>query len=194
MTAGEHWHGVVAAWQRLTWPGRAGGLALLAGLAWTLWLLPSREAALERLREQGASQRAAVLRAAGTTGARARVQVPPDEAFLAGFPPLGEREARVMSLWQHAREHGVEPLRSEFRLSEEAGLGLMRYRIAWPVTGTYVQLRGLIDAALAADPALSLDAVELTRVDEQPGLLKAQIAWSLWMRGPTAGRAMGVVR
>lgn len=178
-------------WAALGWPGALGLACLLAALCWAVGWAPQREAALQALLAQAQAERAAALQRAATAQQHddAAPVLPPDQAFLVAFPPLVEREARVLGLWQQAREHGIEPLRSEFRMSEEPGLGLVRYRIVWPVSGSYAQLRGLVDAALAADPALSLDALELARNDEQPGQLKAQVVWSLWMRGAAASNA-----
>lgn len=181
------WTVRLAGLQRLSWPGRCGLLALAAGLCWAVFGAAQRETALAELQSQVAAQRSAALKAGRTGDAPATPTLTPDAAFLVAFPPLSEREARVMSLWQHAREHGIEPLRSEFRLSDEPALGLVRYRIVWPVSGAYAQLRGMIDAALAADRALSLDTLEFTRSESQPGVLKAQLVWSLWMRGPVGG-------
>lgn len=175
-------------WQQLGWPGRGGAAALLAGLVWVLLLAPARQAALDDLQVRVEAARTEVQRL--QRGARSHgaavAAAPTAQAFEAAFPAAAEREARIAALWQQAQQHGLVPARSEFRLADEPGLGLLRYRIVWPVTAAYASLRAGIAAALANDPALALDTLELTRSDERPGLLTAQLTWSMWMRDTAA--------
>ncbi|MBB2488135.1 hypothetical protein H5407_23150 [Mitsuaria sp. WAJ17] len=103
-------------------------------------------------------------------------------AFLAALPSSAERQRRLADLLEIGLRLGLEPQRSEQRLSADADTGLERLRISMPVQGSYAQLRHYLGAALAHDPALSLDRLHLRRQQRESQALQAELVWTLYSR------------
>ena len=113
--------------------------------------------------------------------------------FLAAFPAMGQRQARVAAVLAMAGHHGLDIRRSEFQLGRDKTSGLVRYTMAMPLEGSYAQLRGFLEEALGADTALSLDRLRLRRASATATLVEADLAWSFYMR-PIGAAASGVSR
>ena len=90
-------------------------------------------------------------------------------------------------LTQFARAY-LQQQRSEQRLSVDAQTGLERLRISMPVQGSYAQIRQYLGAALAHDPALSLDVLRLRRPQRETQILQADLVWTLHGRREAGGR------
>lgn len=179
------WREQARAWG---WPGLLGALCLLGAAALAFGWTP-------RLRQQTAVFSDAALvadsRAARLSETRrsSASQLPPSERFLAGFGPLATRQDRVGALLALAANHHLEPQQTEFQQSREGPPGLVRLRIAMPLSGPYAQLRGFIDEAQERDPSLSLDGLRLRRSSPQSANVAADVRWSLYLRDDPA-RAM----
>lgn len=161
-------------------PGTCGVVALLLAAVLALvvtphWLQQAQQAADAARRE----------RIAAADALRARVTVAPPRLAAMAWPEAAERDARVARLLALAREQGVV-LRS---LSQTPAAAAERGAVAaggpdWqtlvlPVRATYAALRGFVSAALAADPALALDAVQWRREGSERGELEAELTWAL---------------
>lgn len=155
----------------LGWPGLAG-LAALA-LAVVAVLLGQRwDAQAAALQAEARVLRTKARPAAAATAAPVSVQ-----QWQAGLPPSSDRQQRLADLLELAIRLGLSGARTEHRLS--ASEGLERLRVTMPVTGSYAQVRRFIGAALAHDPALSLDAIKLRRVSPMSADVDAELQWSL---------------
>jgi hypothetical protein len=155
---------------KLGWPGLAGVLALLlaavAGVAAQRW-----DARAEALQAEIRQLRARPVLAA-TAAAPISVQ-----QWQAGLPPAAQRQQRLADLLELALRLDLVSTRTEHRLSQADGLE--RLRVSMPLSGSYAQLRRFIAAALAHDPALSLDAVKLRRTSPLTADVDAELQWSL---------------
>ena len=60
--------------------------------------------------------------------------------------------------------------------------GVVRYQIAFPVTGPYPQIRAFIDATLASMPAVALSDLVLERSSIARGNVEAQIRMTVYTR------------
>lgn len=163
------------------WPGLLGGVtvcaALLGGAVW----LP----ALERESESIAAEaEAAELRAVRQNTRRdLQAQSPPSsQRFRDAFPAARDRQERLAALIALAAEHGMEPKRTELRLSRDPELDLLRYSIAMPLVGRYAQLRAFIEAAQARDPALGLDRLRLRRASAKDTVVESELGWTFYMQ------------
>ncbi|MBL8278943.1 MAG: hypothetical protein JNL93_19775 [Pelomonas sp.] len=150
-------------------PGLAGVAALL--LAAGALLLGQRwDAQATRLQAEARELRAKARPAA----AAAPVSV---QQWQAALPPASQRQQRLADLLELAIRLDLNAARTEHRLASTEGLE--RLRVTMPVTGPYAQVRRYIAAALAHDPALSLDAVKLRRVSPMATEVEAELQWSL---------------
>lgn len=173
-------------WQALGWPGLLGLLLLLAAAALALGLTPrwqaqasQVEAEAGRLQRQLRAQRIAAATAA-TPGAQAATLTPAQ--WQLGLPSGELRQQRLADLLELGLRQGLVSVRTEHRLTVDAGAGLERLRITMPVQGGYAQLRGYIDAALLQDAGLSLDSLKLRRAHPQTAEVDAELIWSLHAR------------
>lgn len=155
----------------LGWPGLAGLVALL--LAAAALLLGQRWDAQAAALQAEARQ----LRARTAPVAATAVQPVSLQQWQATLPPPGQRQQRLADLLELAIRLDLSGARTEHRLSSAEGLE--RLRVSMPVTGSYAQLRRFIGAALAHDPALSLDAIKLRRVSPLSADVDAELQWSL---------------
>lgn len=154
----------------LGWPGLAGLAALL--LAVVAALLGQRwDAQAAQLQAEARTLRTHA-RPAAAVAAPVSVQ-----QWQAALPASSERQQRLADLLELSIRIGLAGARTEHRLSSSEGLE--RLRVTMPVTGSYAQVRALISAALAHDPALSLDAVKIRRVSPLTADVDAELQWSL---------------
>jgi len=160
----------------LGWPGVAGLAALLvaavlavAGQRWD-----ARAAALQA---EAHALRARARPAASLSAVPVSVQ-----QWQATLPAASQRQQRLADLLELSLRLDLRGARTEHRLSTTEGLE--RLRVTMPVTGSYAQVRQLIAAALAHDPALSLDAVKLRRASPMSAEVDAELQWSLHGRAP----------
>jgi len=167
--------------RRWGWPGFVGLACISASLAMALWWLPAQQREADSLRQAAdLAQRRAIQRSAPQRAGVMQRSGP--ESFRDEFPAAAQRQQRVAALLSAATEHGLETRRVEFRLSHERALALARYSVATPVAGSYAALRAFIEDALARDPALSLDRLQLRRASAAAASVEADLSWSLYMR------------
>jgi hypothetical protein len=169
-------------WQRWGWPGQTGcALLLLSGLGWGLglpWLQAQVDGGAKAL---DSARRAALF--ASRAAAPDTLQSGPAQ-FLAELPAAKARPGRIADLLNLAAQHGLALQRSEFQLSAEPGVGFDQYSVTLPATAAYPNLHAFIAAALAADDALSLDALRLSRETPNSALVQAELHFTLFGRLP----------
>jgi len=165
----------------------AAALVAIGVLAWTLalalWLfwLPGEQRQLAALQDANAASRAAVVRRSADLAARPP-KASPGERFVGAFPAIDSRPQRVESLLAAATSRKLAWLRMDLRVGRDTLPGLVRYQVTLPLAGDYSALRGLVDAALQADPALVLDRLQLRRSTATATLVEAASTWSLYTR------------
>ena len=158
----------------LGWPGLTGGLALLLALA--LMALDERshaDAARLKAAAKTLQLRPIVVAAAGAASAPLTPQ-----QWVARLPPSSQRQQRLADLLDLAIQMGLQGVRTEHRLSSSDGIE--RLRVTMPVSGSYAQVRRLIEGALTSDPALSLDALKIRRAYPQATEVEAELQWSMF--------------
>ena len=162
----------------LGWPGAVAGLCLLGAAVLALQLTPRWQAEAEELAVQQATLRRSLRVSSALPAAGAQTPA----AFLAALPPSAERQQRLADLLEIGLRLGLVQQRSEQRLGLDADTGLERLRVSMPVQGSYAQLRHYLGAALAHDPALSLDSLHLRRAQGEASDLQAELVWTLHSR------------
>ena len=172
------------------WPGAIGLIGTVAALALSGVVLPvlqadaaSLDRAIDATETRAArleAQRRATEHSAPMVAVVAPLPAP--QHFHDGFPTARERTQRLAAILTLASEHGLDVRRTEMRLQPQADLGLLRYSVAMPLSGAYPQWRAFVEAALANDPALSLDRVQLQRASASTAAVEIELSWTLWMQ------------
>lgn len=177
----RQWHDAGRQARVWGWPFALGAASLaISGAAALLWLPAVRQetdslaASADR-----AEHRARLLHRQARTVAST---LPPRARYLAGFPVADARQARLGVMLSLAAAQHLEPRTLELKLSSDRELGLLRYTVNLPVTGTYPQLRTFIAAAESSDPALSLDHLRLHRASPSTPAVEADLAWTFYMQ------------
>lgn len=137
------------------------------------------------LRER--AQAVAVVQAAAPASAPLPARASSDAANAAALrrllPPAAEATAQVRKLVELTRPQ-LAWQRAEFQQNDDGGL--LRVQITVPVAGEYAAMRDALDRALAELPHLSLDQVQLRRLQPDATRLEARLRFSLWLSSAPA--------
>lgn len=104
------------------------------------------------------------------------------------LPAADELNLRLAALIELTRRHGLRA--GDTVLSHQVGPipGTERWLVALPLQGSYANLRVYVEAALAADAALSLDGLRMSRAQVDAVDLRAELLWALHGRTAAAGK------
>ena len=167
---------------RATWTisrtGRSGlvGIALLLAAALFLFSTHLKVAAeVEGLRADLAAARWQARTAAPD-------KVAPPATANRALPARTEMPAILRQLFNQATRARLAVDTAKYEISAMGSSGVVRYRIAFPVTGPYPQIRAFIDATLAAMPAVALNELVLERTSIADGNVEAQIRMTVYTR------------
>lgn len=107
------------------------------------------------------------------------------EAELAGFqalfPPLERSTDELERLYRLAHAAGLELMQGEYRFGKRTA-GLVPYRVALPVRGSYAQLRTFVGSVLTRMPTASVDGLRFERKKSGESQLEAQVRLTLHLR------------
>lgn len=162
----------------LGWAGALGLTCLLTvAVLWWGWVRGS-DTALQEARQE--------IRMLREQSRRAPPPVPAADAaeqlraFHAFFPPRARISTALRELNQLAVQRQLVLASGEYKFTAEKNLRLVRYELSLPVRGSYVQVYGLIAAALNAMPNLALDEIVIRRESRLAGEIEAQLRFSLY--------------
>jgi hypothetical protein len=170
--------------RRWGWPGATGlVLLLLAAVLASTWLpnlaersrnLTVAASAAAEAEQQARRDRQRSLTAVTT--------LTPTQRFASAFPDPELREARVATLLASARSNGLSLQRGEFRLTGEPQIGLLKYSLNLPLSGSYAQLRAFVEDTQNRDTAIALERMRLQRSSARATVVDADLTWSFYMR------------
>ncbi|UWE14528.1 hypothetical protein [Herbaspirillum huttiense] len=172
----------LAIWcRRLGWGAALSLLTLMAGACAYLLLIQPMTEQSQSLREE-----AVRLRLASRPSMSKAALSPVDELgnFYEFFPQLERMPDLLDRMYRAAVEQGVLLDRGDYQLSSERDVKLIRYDIALPVKGGYLQVRKFVAQALNDIPSLSLESIVFNRQRINEQQLDVQIKFSLYMRAP----------
>jgi hypothetical protein len=162
---------------------RAIGPFGVAGLGVLFGCLPLYFSALQPVERELAALQASS--AQHRTAGMVRVALDGREAELAGFQALFPAQERstdeLERLYRLARAAGLELMQGEYRVDKRAA-GLVAYRVALPVRGSYPQLRAFVGSVLTEMPTASVDALRFERKKSGESQLEAQVRLTLHLR------------
>lgn len=168
--------------QRAAWTiGRTGrpglvGIALL--LAAALFLVTTHL--------QVATEVEALRADLATARRQGRTAVADEVAAPAGpmrtLPARTEMPAILRKLFDEATRARLAVDTAKYEINLTRSSGVVRYQIAFPVTGPYPHIRAFIDATLAAMPAVALSDLVLKRKSIADGDVEAQVRMTVYTR------------
>jgi Tfp pilus assembly protein PilO len=169
-----------AAWT-ISRTGRAGlvGIALL--LAAALFLLSTHRKVAADVEAQRADL-AAAQRQASAASTAAGDEIADPIAALHALPARIEMPTLLRQLFDEATRARLAVDTAKYDADAATSSGVVRYRIAFPVTGPYPQIRAFIDATLASMPAVALSELALERKAIGDGDVVAQIRMTVYTR------------
>lgn len=152
-------------------------LGLLGGAALFLFIvlqpLEARNQALER-------QFSARVRLDSSASNLVRASAP--AARLAAFYRFLETQEQTTDglarLYAIGKEAGLDLRSADYRM-QKAGARIERYEIAFPVTGSYAQIRTFLEKALLQIPVLSLDQITFRRQNAKEAMVRADVRLTL---------------
>ncbi len=158
--------------------GRAGLVGISLLLAATVFLVSThRQVAAEvvGLRED--------LATASSRVSTAATQVTADPAAgLRTLPARTEVPALLRQMFDEATRAGLAVDTAKYEVATTKGSGVVRYQIAFPVTGPYPQIRTFIDSILATMPAVGLRELALERKAIGDSDVEAQLRFTVYTR------------
>lgn len=122
-------------------------------------------------------------RAARSVGEDLRSPMTDLETFYAFFPVPDELPDILSKVYGAAKGQGLPLERGEYRLMRSKLDGVLQYQLAFPVHGSYPQIRKFVDRALADVPALSLESVHFERQKIAEPALDAKITLAVHLGG-----------
>ena len=166
---------------RLAWTinrtGRAGllGIALLVAAA--LFLVSTHlplAAEVEALRADLVA-----------TGSQARVaaaeKIADPAAVIRAFPPREDMPSILRQLYGNAVQARLAVDSAKYEVSSMGTSGIVRYQVAFPVTGPYPKIRAFIDGTLGTMPTVALDDLAIDRKSISDGSVEAQIRMAVFV-------------
>jgi Tfp pilus assembly protein PilO len=165
---------------RATWTisrtGRPGlvGIALLLTAALFLFSTHLRVAA------EVEAMRADLAAAQGQTRTAAAAKVADPATAMRALPARTDMPAILRQLFNKATQARLAVDSGKYEINAMGSGGVVRYQIAFPVTGPYPQIRSFINATLATMPALALSDLVLDRKSLADGNVEAQIRMTVY--------------
>ena len=101
--------------------------------------------------------------------------------FYALFPAVAKLPDELERVYAVARASGLEIQQGEYRL-EARGTGLLSYRVAFPIRGTYAQIRQFVGTTLKDLPIASIDALRFERKRVGDTQLEGQVRLTIYFR------------
>jgi hypothetical protein len=160
----------------------AAGLILLlgSGVLWLSTIMPMARNVALLDSEVGRLEAAARSGATAIRSPSARVDV-----FMRSLPTRKELPAILSVVITQATEAGLELESGQYEFAPSRSGRIARYRLNFPVRGTYPQLRQFIDGTLAALPAVALEGLRLERKTVGEDVLDADLGFAVIVRGGT---------
>jgi hypothetical protein len=164
--------------------GRMSGIGLIlivgSGVLWLSTIVPMARNVTDLESEIGRLEAAA--RSGATTIRSPAAQV---DVFMKSLPTRSELPAILSAVIAQATEAGLELESGKYEFAPSRSGRIARYRLNFPVRGTYPQLRQFIDGTLVALPAVALEGLRLERKTVGEEVLDAELGFAVIVRGGT---------
>lgn len=176
---------LLAVWvPRLSWAiGRTGrlglaGIALLGASA--VFFFSTHGHVADEVRQLRADLVAARARAAAERRAPDTAASPQS---LRSLPARSEMPQVLKILLRQADDAQLSIDTAKYEINATKAGSLIRYRMSFPVTGPYPNVRQFLDSTLTEIPELAIDDLSLTRKSTTDSTVEAQMRMTIFTRG-----------
>jgi hypothetical protein len=114
-------------------------------------------------------------------------RIPPPATALRALPARADVPAILRQLFEKAAQARLAIDSGKYDVKETKGSGVVRYQIAFPVTGSYPQIRSFLDATLSTLPAIAVSELALARRSISDANVEAQIRLTAYAAEAGAG-------
>ncbi|MCE4554272.1 hypothetical protein LXT13_07400 [Pelomonas sp. P8] len=104
------------------------------------------------------------------------------ERFEALLPPRADLPQRVQALLDAAQAVGLVAAKADYQAQPDTVAGVVRYRVTMPLRGQGAQVLVFVQQALAADPALALEGLQIKRESAASTDVETTVRWVLFSR------------
>ena len=126
--------------------------------------------------------RADLAAAQGQARTPAADKVADPASAIRALPARTDMPAILRQLFSKATQARLAVDTGKYEINMMRSSGVARYQFTFPVTGSYPQIRGFIDATLATMPAVALSDLVLDRKSIADGDVGAQIRMTVYTR------------
>jgi Tfp pilus assembly protein PilO len=112
----------------------------------------------------------------------AAVSIADPVTAMRALPDRADMPVILRQLFNEATRARLAVDTARYEVAAMRSSGVVRYQIAFPVTGPYTQVRAFIDATLATMPAVALSDLVLERKSIADGNVEAQIRMTVYTR------------
>jgi hypothetical protein len=126
--------------------------------------------------------RADLAAAQGQARTPAADKVADPASAIRALPARTDMPAILRQLFSKATQARLAVDTGKYEINMMRSSGVARYQFTFPVTGSYPQIRGFIDATLATMPAVALSDLVLDRKSIADGDVEAQIRMTVYTR------------
>ena len=126
--------------------------------------------------------RADLAAAQGQARTPAADKVADPASAIRALPARTDMPAILRQLFSKATQARLAVDTGKYEINMMRSSGVARYQFTFPVTGSYPQIRGFIDATLATMPAVALSDLVLDRKSIADGSVEAQIRMTVYTR------------
>jgi Tfp pilus assembly protein PilO len=163
------------------------GKAGIIGVALCAFSLATLISTNSPLRQQLSDDAAALEQLASASEGAAVATLASPQTQLASFvnslPTRQDLPALMGQLVATSASVGVDLEEGRYELMTASKAGdIARYRLSFPVVGSYPQVRSFIDQALVAVPTMSLDGLSLQRGEISDGVVTAELDFAVFVR------------
>jgi hypothetical protein len=164
----------------LGWPGALGALLLLAAAAYGLLVARPASDEIGRFDRRIAETQAKLLSLADA-GQGALTPAQQLAVFYREFPRGATVPDVLGKIYGVAAEQKLNLDIGEYTMSRAQGGRLDRFRITFPIKGSYPQIRKFVGAAMSTAPALSMESIDIKRDKVGDGIVEARVVFMLYL-------------
>lgn len=166
----------------LGWKGLSGLVLIIAALSYSAITFTVADHRIDRL-DQQVAELTSRLAVSENDPERRTPRTPAEQlmAFYQEFPKGATVPDWLEKIYQIAHEQNLDLDVGEYVLTKIQTGRLDQFSIAFPVKGSYPQIRRFINTALTTAPALALDGLYLKRDKVGEGTVDARIVFLLYL-------------
>jgi Tfp pilus assembly protein PilO len=129
------------------------------------------------------AQRRADLQAAERAPAKAETAAAEPQQELRNLPARSDIPQMLGQLLQRADDAQLSIDTAKYEIAATKAGSVVRYRLSFPVDGSYPQIRKFIDSVLVSMPAVAVDEIAISRKSVGDNTVEAQLQMTIFTKG-----------